>query len=215
MAEKSGETDMLWRVKSIIADFIKSKVFIIKQIALKNRIHPLCTISNSNNIRIGKFNSIKQCKLITNSGTICIANYCWINYDVEICPDKLIKIGNKTTIQKRSTINGNVTIGEECIIAPNVFISSGTHIYNLKPELTIREQEKYAADNSIENQYDKPVTIGNDVWIGVNSVILPGVSIGDHCIIGANAVVTKDVESGKIVAGIPAKVIGLRQKPGA
>lgn len=206
---------MLQGIKNIIGDIIKSKIFIARQIILKNKIHPCCTIKNSENIYIGKFNSIQSCKLVATAGKISIADNCWINFDVEITPDKLIKIGNKTTIQKRSTINGNVKIGEECIIAPNVFISSGTHVYNLKPELSIREQEKYAIHNNIADKYDRPVTIGNDVWIGVNSVILPGVSIGDHCIIGANAVVTKDVESGKIVAGIPAKIIGLRQKSGA
>lgn len=206
---------MLQRIINFIVYLIISKAFIIKEITLRNKIHPYCTIKNPRNIRIGKFNSIQSCKLVATSGIISIADNCWINYDVEICPGKLIKIGNKTTIQKRSTINGNVQIGEECIIAPNVFISSGTHIYNLKPELSIREQEKYAIDNNIEEKYDRPITIGNDVWIGVNSVILPGVRIGDHCIVGANAVVTKDVESGKIVAGVPAKVIGLRQDSGA
>lgn len=205
---------MLQRIINFIIDFILSKVFIAKKITLRNKIHPCCKIQNSRNIQIGKFNSIQPCKLVATSGTISIADNCWINYDVEICPNKLIKIGSKTTIQKRTTINGNVQIGEECIIAPNVFISSGTHIYSLKPELSIREQEKYAIDNNLEKIYDRPITIGNDVWIGVNSVILPGVRIGNHCIIGANAVVTKDVESGKIVAGIPAKVIGLRQDLG-
>ena len=206
---------MLQRIINFIAYFIMSKAFIIKEITSRNKIHPYCTIKNPRNIRIGKCNSIQSCRLVATSGIISIADNCWINYDVEICPSKLIKIGNKTTIQKRSTINGNVQIGEECIIAPNVFISSGTHIYDLKPELSIREQEKYAENNHTEKEYDRPIAIGNDVWIGVNAVILPGVTIGDHCIIGANAVVTKDVESGKIVAGVPAKVIGLRQVSGA
>lgn len=53
----------------------------------------------------------------------------------------------------------------------------------------------------------KPVTIGNDVWMGANVVVLPGVTIGDNVVIAAGAVVTKDVPSNTLVAGVPAKKI--------
>ena len=53
----------------------------------------------------------------------------------------------------------------------------------------------------------KPVTIENDVWVGANAVILPGVTIGNHCVVAAGAVVTKDVPPHSLVAGVPAKVI--------
>ena len=52
-----------------------------------------------------------------------------------------------------------------------------------------------------------PVTIGDDVWIGANCTILPGVTIGDNVVIAARAVVTKDVPSDRLVAGVPARVI--------
>ena len=52
-----------------------------------------------------------------------------------------------------------------------------------------------------------PVTIGDDIWIGANAVILPGVHIGSHCVVAAGAVVTKDVPPHSLVAGVPAKVI--------
>lgn len=57
---------------------------------------------------------------------------------------------------------------------------------------------------------NKPVVIGNDVWIGANAVIMPGVKIGDGAIVGANAVVTKDVDSYAVVGGVPARVIKYR-----
>jgi acetyltransferase-like isoleucine patch superfamily enzyme len=52
-----------------------------------------------------------------------------------------------------------------------------------------------------------PVTIGDDIWIGANAVILPGVTIGDHSVVAAGAVVTKDVPPHTLVAGVPAKII--------
>ena len=53
----------------------------------------------------------------------------------------------------------------------------------------------------------KPVVIGDDVWIGTNAVILPGVTIGSHCVVAAGAVVTKDIPDHTLVGGVPAKVI--------
>lgn len=53
----------------------------------------------------------------------------------------------------------------------------------------------------------KPITVGNNVYIGVRSIILPGVTIGDNCIIGAGSVVTKDVPPGTVYAGVPARFI--------
>ena len=55
-----------------------------------------------------------------------------------------------------------------------------------------------------------PTKIGRDVWIGANAVILGGVTIGDGAVVAAGAVVTKDVEAGAIVAGVPAKVVKRR-----
>jgi virginiamycin A acetyltransferase len=57
---------------------------------------------------------------------------------------------------------------------------------------------------------EEPITIGNDVWIGTRAIILPGVDIGDGAVVGAGAVVTKDVDSYSIVAGVPAKEVGRR-----
>ncbi|TWT80518.1 Maltose O-acetyltransferase [Planctomycetes bacterium CA13] len=86
-----------------------------------------------------------------------------------------------------------VRIGNHVFIAPGVHIYTATH--PLEAELR-RTQE-----------FGKPVTIGNDVWIGGKAVICPGVTIGDCSVIGAGSVVTKDVPPGIVVAGNPAKVI--------
>lgn len=68
----------------------------------------------------------------------------------------------------------------------------------------LRDTNKLIDEQGVSTQ---PVVISDDVWIGANAVILPGVTIGRHCVIAAGAVVTKDVPDNTLVGGIPAKVI--------
>jgi len=84
-------------------------------------------------------------------------------------------------------------------IGNNVFFGPGAHVYAATHPL-----DPIARRNE-ENS--KPVTIGNDCWIGGQSVICPGVTIGDGCVIGAGAVVTKDIPAYSFAVGNPAKVI--------
>lgn len=88
-----------------------------------------------------------------------------------------------------------ITIGDDCMLAPGVHIYTATHPTN--PHLRTSGREIGA-----------PVTIGNRVWIGGRAVINPGVTIGNDVVVASGAVVTKDVPSGAIVAGVPAKIIG-------
>jgi len=64
-------------------------------------------------------------------------------------------------------------------------------------------------------EYAKPITIGDDCWIGGGAIILPGVTIGEHCVVGAGAVVTKSVAAYTVVAGNPARVVRQLPRPGA
>lgn len=111
-------------------------------------------------------------------------------------PDSIIKIGRKTRIHG-SCIHafGEVVIGENCLIAANcqIFDASG---------------HSSQISNRLESQGEsKPISIGNNVWIGANSIILPGVTIGDGAIIGAGSVVVKSIPSNVIAGGNPAIVI--------
>jgi acetyltransferase-like isoleucine patch superfamily enzyme len=86
----------------------------------------------------------------------------------------------------------------------------GNHV-NLAQGITVTALNHNFADSSrkIDEQgiSTKPVVIGDDVWIGANAVILPGVTIGRHVVVAAGAVVTKDVPDYSLVAGVPAKEI--------
>ena len=87
-----------------------------------------------------------------------------------------------------------VHIGDYCMIGPNTLITTVNHPLSPKGR---RERLAQA----------KPVTIGNDVWIGGSCTLLPGVTIGNNVIVAAGAVVTKDVPDNCVVAGVPAKKI--------
>lgn len=87
-----------------------------------------------------------------------------------------------------------VTIGDYVMIGPNTLISTVNHPINPSG------RRKHLG-------IGKPVTIGNDVWIGGNVCIMPGVNIGNNVIVAAGAVITKDVPDNCIVGGIPAKKI--------
>ncbi len=86
-----------------------------------------------------------------------------------------------------------VRIGSHAFIAPGVHIYTATHPLEAKLRRT--------------QEFGKPVTIGDDVWIGGGSIVCPGVTIGDRSVIGAGSVVTKDVPAGVVAASNPAKVI--------
>ncbi|RYZ60817.1 MAG: sugar O-acetyltransferase, partial [Proteobacteria bacterium] len=87
-----------------------------------------------------------------------------------------------------------VRIGHDCLIAPRVSIFTATHPTD-------------AETRASGVEYGKPVRIGNRVWIGGHAVINPGVTIGDNVIVAAGAVVTRDVPSNVVVAGVPAKIV--------
>ena len=85
-------------------------------------------------------------------------------------------------------------------IGDNVFLAPGVHIYTATHPLD-------ATERISGKEYGKPVTIGNNVWIGGRAVIAPGVTIGDNVVVAAGAVVVKDVPNNVVVGGNPAKII--------
>lgn len=120
-----------------------------------------------------------------------VESYCCINNAVGD-----VFIGDHTRIGLHNTIIGPVKIGDNVNLAQGITVTALNHNFN-DPNKRIDEQG--VSTNA--------VTIGNDIWIGANAVILPGVSIGNHSVVAAGAVVTKDVPAHTLVAGVPAKII--------
>ncbi len=109
------------------------------------------------------------------------------------------------------------TIGRYCSIADNVIIGPGNHtLSNISTSPIFTETRnalgiQWSDDTKVEPF--RPVSIGNDVWIGSRAIIIGGITIGNGAVVGAGAIVTKDVPPYAIVGGVPAKVIRYRFSP--
>lgn len=120
-----------------------------------------------------------------------IESYCCINNAVGD-----VTIGDHTRIGIHCTIIGPVCIGNHVNLAQGITVTALNHNFD--------DKTKRIDEQGITT---KPVRIEDDVWIGANAVILPGVSIGQHAVVAAGAVVTKDVPSYCIMGGVPARII--------
>jgi acetyltransferase-like isoleucine patch superfamily enzyme len=119
-----------------------------------------------------------------------------INGKLNIVGGKLISLGRKVFINVDVEIAAAapISIGHHTLISPHVKIQTGTH----PVDPTERQQWAFWA---------KPITIGANVWIGTAAIICPGVTIGDHCVIGAGSVVSRDIPACSLAVGNPAQVV--------
>ncbi|MBQ7922064.1 MAG: CatB-related O-acetyltransferase [Clostridia bacterium] len=132
-----------------------------------------------------------------------ILKHCGKNVNIEKGASFSAKasLGDYSGIGVNARINGDCTIGDYVMMGTDVVVITRNHCYE-RTDIPMMHQG-FAEE--------RPVVIGNDVWIGDRVIILPGVHIGDGSIIAAGAVVTRDVPPYAIVGGVPAKVIKNRK----
>jgi acetyltransferase-like isoleucine patch superfamily enzyme len=146
------------------------------------------------------------CSLEVKPGaTLELGRWAWVGHGCKIrSHEGTVSIGAKSVLGQECTISSfqHVSIGRECVIADRVMMIDFDHGM-VEVDRPIRLQGIYKRD----------VRVGNNVWIGYGACILRGVTVGDNAVIGTNAVVTRDVPANAVVAGVPARVIRMREAP--
>lgn len=135
---------------------------------------------------------------ITNEGSLILGSNCGfralrIQSRITVRKNACLEFGNETFVNEGVTIcaTESITIGH------NVLIGSMSRIYDT-------DFHQVSPDKPLRKS---PISIGNNVWIAVNVIILPGVNIGDHCVIAAGSIVNRSIPGKSLAAGCPAKVI--------
>lgn len=132
-----------------------------------------------------------------------------IGVGVALSPNVSFRNGERIEIGARSHIGencclwagdseGRIVIGEDALFGPRVYITASNY--------------RYDAGGPIWRQprVEKDVMIGTDVWLGADVIVLSGVTIGDGCVVAAGGVVTRDLPPGAIAAGVPARIVKMR-----
>ncbi len=169
-----------------------------------NYVYSNTTFQGCKRISIGKLNTFQKYSSViidgySNNQNIVIGNKnTFASFSIIKSHGGYIKIGNENFIGERVQIQGRggVEIGNRCMIGANSFISSSNH--NINNPLV---------DTYLRKEIPAKTKIDDFVWIGANSVLVAGITIGHHVIVGAGTIVTKDIEPYSMVVGNPGKVI--------
>lgn len=192
-------------MKLKIEKFANRLRFFIRKISLKARgdVSFSVTFDKAENIQLGKNIVIKEySKLLAKRGKLIIGDHCRIDRNVFISSHGgSITIGRDCSFRPNCVIygHGGLVIGNKVRIATGVTIIPANHNFSRR-DIPIADQ----------GETKKGITIGDDVWIGAQCVILDGVNIGAGCVIGAGSIVTRSMPEYSIVAGNPARVIKKR-----
>ena len=152
-------------------------------------------------VRIGRRCWLRRIHVPRNPWDIVIGDMVALDDGVVLLTTGLRKARPRLVIGGGSYVNRftmfdaaeKIEIGRQCLIGPFGYITDHDHGFDEEAPI------------SSQSLVSRPVTVGNNVWIGAHAIILKGVTIGDNAIIGAGAVVTKSVEAGERVIGIPAR----------
>ncbi|MHB8492161.1 MAG: acyltransferase [Solirubrobacteraceae bacterium] len=137
--------------------------------------------------------------------TVTIGRWAWIGHRTKIrVHEGEAMIGARSVLGQECTISAyqHVSIGRECIIADRVMLIDFDHGV-VDVEQPIRAQGIYKRD----------VRIGHNVWMGYGACVLRGVTVGENSVVGTSAVVTRDVPANAVVAGVPARLVRMREAP--
>ena len=181
------------KVKKIFNPFLSIIFDVYTKLVTRNFAHigkgcnirPILNTSHPENIILGDDNSFGV--------------FCWIGTNETITSQPKLIFGNRVSIGAYSMIiaANQITIGNNVLMSERITILDHYHGYE--------NVDVPIIDQSIKNK--GRIEIGDDCFIGINSVIIGNVKIGKHAVIGANSVVTRDVPSFAVVVGAPAKVI--------
>ena len=136
---------------------------------------------------------------------LVLGRWSWIGHGTKIrVHEGEVRIGAKTVLGQDCTISAyqHVSIGRECILADRVMLIDFDHGI-VEVERPIRLQGIYKRD----------VRVGHNCWIGYGACLLRGVTVGDNAVLGTSAVVTRDIPANAVAAGVPAKVLRMREEP--
>ena len=142
---------------------------------------------------------------IAPSARLVLGRWSWVGHGCKIrVHEGEVRIGAKTVLGQECTISAfqSVSIGRECIFADKVMLIDFDHGI-VEVERPIR----------VQGIYMRPVEVGSNCWIGYGACVLRGVRVGDNSVLGTYAVATKDIPANAVTAGIPAKVIRMRDAP--
>ena len=142
---------------------------------------------------------------IGKDAVVHLGRWSWIGHGSKIrAHEGEVRIGAKSVLGQECTISAfqHVSIGRECIVADRVMLIDFDHGV-VEVERPIRHQGIYKRD----------VRVGNNVWIGYGAAFLRGVTVGDNAVIGTYTVVNKDVPANAVVAGVPVRLLRMREAP--
>ncbi len=125
-----------------------------------------------------------------------------VNFEKHSYFNPELEIDDRSGVGNNCYLSGHIVIGKDVMMGPNCVMRTYSHAHD-RIDIPMNQQGF---------EPERVMHIGDDVWIGTNVIIVPGVNIGSHCIIGAGAVVTKDVPDYAIVGGCPAKIIRMRNE---
>ncbi len=144
---------------------------------------------------------------IGRGARVVLGRWSWLGHGTKVrAHEGEVLIGAKSVLGQECTISAyqHVSIGRECIVADRVMLIDFDHGV-VEVERPIRLQGIYKRD----------VRVGNNVWLGYGACILRGVTIGDNSVVGTNSVVTKDLPANAVAAGVPTRVVRMRDEPQA